>query len=228
LVLNSDATNVFAKCAYFFEDPNSPSTFATSFNTSTKVGGLGAISNIEFWRLEGSVPSTVQITWNDRSNIGALVSDINTLGIVGWRKSSARWVSISSNGAVGDITQGFITSDSFIPDDYEVITFGDGVGEATELIGTDNFLVTPNGDGVNDALVIPETDLSPNNSIQIFNRFGLKVFEMNNYSNEFTGYATTNNFVIAKDKGLASGVYFYILYLDDIDLNFQGFLYLAR
>jgi len=70
--------------------------------------------------------------------------------------------------------------------------------------------------------------LSPNNSIQIFNRFGLKVFEMNNYSNEFTGYATTNNFVIAKDKGLASGVYFYILYLDDIDLNFQGFLYLAR
>jgi len=228
LVLNSDATNVFAKCAYFFEDPNSPSTFPSGFDTNTKTASLGAISTTEFWRLEGSVPSTIQITWNDRSNIGTLVTDVARLGIVGWRKSSNQWVSIGSNGAVGDLSQGFISSASFIPDDYEVITFGDSLGEAAELVNPDNFLVTPNGDGVNDSLVIPETDLSPNNSIQIFDRYGLKVFEMNNYTNQFNGFATTNNFVIAKDKGLPSGVYFYILDLKDIDLDFQGFLYLAR
>ena len=228
LIINSNAANVFAKCAYFFEDPNSPSTFPLSFNTSTKAGGIGAISNTEFWRLEGSVPSTIQINWNERSNISALVNDITRLGIVGWQKSSGQWVSIGTNGVMGDLSQGFVTSASFVPDDYEIITFGDGLGETTELINPDNFLVTPNGDGINDNLVIPETDLSPNNSIQIFDRYGLKVFEMNNYTNEFTGFATTNNFVIAKDKGLASGVYFYILTLDDIDLSFQGFLYLAR
>ncbi len=228
LVLNSTAVNTFAKCAYFFEDPSSPSTFPNGFNTNTKVASLGAISTTEFWRLEGSVPSTIQITWNDRSNIGALVTDVTRLGIVGWRKSSSQWVSIGTNGAVGDLSQGFVSSVSFIPDDYEVITFGDSLGEATELINPDNFLVTPNGDGINDSLVIPETDLSPNNSIQIFDRYGLKVFEMNNYTNEFNGFATTSNFVIAKDKGLPTGVYFYILSLDDIDLDFQGFLYLAR
>ena len=228
LVLNSEATNIFARCSYFFEDPNNPSTFPAGFDTSTKVGSLGAISTAEFWRLEGNVPSTIQITWNERSAIDALVTDITRLGIVGWRKSSNQWVNIGSNGAVGDLAQGFISSASFIPDDYEVITFGDSLGEAAELINPDNFLVTPNGDGVNDVLVIPETDLSPNNSIQIFNRYGLKVFEMNNYTNEFNGFATTSNFVIAKDKGLPSGVYFYILSLDDIDLAFQGFLYLAR
>ena len=228
LVLNSEATNIFARCSYFFEDPNNPSTFPAGFDTSTKVGSLGAISTAEFWRLEGNVPSTIQITWNARSAIDALVTDITRLGIVGWRKSSNQWVNIGSNGAVGDLAQGFISSASFIPDDYEVITFGDSLGEAAELINPDNFLVTPNGDGVNDVLVIPETDLSPNNSIQIFNRYGLKVFEMNNYTNEFNGFATTSNFVIAKDKGLPSGVYFYILSLDDIDLAFQGFLYLAR
>jgi gliding motility-associated-like protein len=97
------------------------------------------------------------------------------------------------------------------------------------LISTDNFIVTPNGDGINDALEIPEIALSPNNTIHIFDRYGLKVFEMQNYTNtEFTGVATTNNFVIAKDKGLPSGVYFYILSLDDINLDFQGFFYLAR
>ncbi|MEP3208510.1 MAG: gliding motility-associated C-terminal domain-containing protein [Maribacter sp.] len=228
LVLNSDAVNVFAKCAYFLEDPNSPSTFPTGFDTNTKVPSLGTISTTEFWHVEGNVPSTIQITWNTRSNIAAIVTDVTMLDIVGWRKSSNQWVSIGTNGAIGDLTQGFVRSASFIPDDYAVITFGNSLGEPTELINPDNFLVTPNGDGVNDVLVIPETDLSPNNSIQIFDRYGLKVFEMNNYTNEFNGFATTNNFVIAKDKGLPSGVYFYILSLHDIELDFQGFLYLAR
>lgn len=228
LVLNSDAVNLFARCAYFFEDASNPSTFQTGFDTNTKEGNLGVISNTEFWRLEGNVPSTIQITWNERSAVDVFVTDITRLGIVGWQKSSNQWVNIGSNGAVGDLTQGFISSASFIPDDYEVITFGDSLGEPMELVNPDNFLVTPNGDGVNDVLVIPETDLSPNNSIQIFDRYGLKVFEMNNYTNEFNGFATSNNFVIAKDKGLPSGVYFYILSLDDIDLAFQGFLYLAR
>ena len=228
LVLNSNATNVFAKCAYFFEDANSPSTFPSSFNTNTKAASLGAISTTEFWRLEGSVASTIQITWNERSNIDLLVNDVTRIGIVGWKKSSNQWVRIGGNSAVGTIEQGFVQSVSFIPDDYEVITFGDSLGEATALIKPGNYLVTPNADGVNDTLIIPETELSPNNSIQIFDRYGLKVFEMNNYTNEFNGFATTNNFVISKDEGLPSGVYFYILFLDDIELDFQGFLYLAQ
>ena len=228
LVLNSNAVNIFARCAYFFEDANNPSTFAQGFNTNTKANTLGPISSTEFWRLEGNVPSTIQITWNERSVIESLVTDVNRLGIVGWSKASNQWVSIPSNGAVGDLSQGFIRSTSFIPDAYEIITFGNSLGEATALINPDNFLVTPNGDGINDFLVIPETELSPNNAIQIFDRYGLKVFEMNNYTNEFNGFATTNNFVIAKDKGLPAGVYFYILSLSDIGLDFQGFLYLAN
>lgn len=228
LVLQSSAENNFAKCAYFFEDPNSPSTFS-SFNTNTKVNSIGSISTTEFWRLEGNVPSTVRVSWNDRSNIAAIVNDATRIGIVGWRKSTNQWVSIGGPSAVGDLSAGFVSSASFIPDDYEIITFADNLGEASELVSTDNYLVTPNGDGINDALVIPEIALSPNNSIQIFDRYGLKVFEMKNYSNtEFTGLATTNNFVIAKDKGLPSGVYFYIISMDDINLNFQGFLYLTR
>ncbi len=229
LALQSNGVNTFAKCAYFFENPNSPSTFSESFDTNQKVASLGEVSTREFWKIEGTVPSTIQITWNNRSNIGAIVDDPSSLGIVGWRKSTNQWVSISGGPGVGDLTQGFVTSTTFIPDDYEIITFAGNLGEASELIQTDNYFVSPNGDGVNDALEIEEINLSPNNSLKIFDRYGLKVFEMENYSNtEFTGVANTNNFVIAKDKGLPSGVYFYIISLEDIGLDFQGFLYLAR
>ena len=228
LILQSNEVNAFAKCAYFFENPNSTNSFSQNFDTSQKVAGIGEISTREFWKIEGSVPSTIQITWNDRSIVGALVDDVSRLGIVGWRKSTNQWVSLSGALAVGDLSQGFVTSTTFIPDDYEIVTFADNMGEANDLISTGNYIVTPNGDGVNDALEIEEISLSPNNSIQIFDRYGLKVFDMENYTNtEFTGVATTNNFVIAKEKGLPSGVYFYILSLKDIGLDFQGFLYLT-
>ncbi len=227
LILESSGVNALAKCAYFFEDPNNPSTFAT-FDTNTKATGLGTISTFEFWRLEGNVPSTVRISWNERSSIGTLVTDLNTLSVVGWSKTANQWVGIGSSGAIGDLDQGFISTASFVPDDYEIITFGSGFGEASELFDLDNYLVTPNGDGVNDFLEIPELDQSPNNNVKIFDRFGLKVFELDNYTNEFTGFANSNNFVIAKDKGLPSGVYFYIASLHDLGLDFQGFLYLAR
>jgi len=228
LILQSNEINTFTKCAYFFENPNSTNSFSQNFDTSQKVAGIGDISSREFWKVEGTIPSTVQITWNDRSIVGALVDDASQLGIVGWRKSTNQWVSLSGPLAVGDLSQGFVTSATFIPDDYEIITFADNMGEANDLISTGNYIVTPNGDGVNDALEIEEISLSPNNSIQIFDRYGLKVFDMENYTNtEFTGVATTNNFVIAKEKGLPSGVYFYILSLKDIGLDFQGFLYLT-
>ena len=229
LILQSSAENILAKCAYFFENPNSPASFSTSFNTGTKINSIAAISTREFWRVEGSVPSTIRISWNERSNVDIFVSDITRLGLVGWQKSTNQWVPIGTGGAVGNLTEGFISSVSIVPDDYEIITFADAFGEASELISTGNYIVTPNGDGVNDALEIEEIALSPNNAIKIFDRYGLKVFEMENYSNtEFTGLATTSNFVISKDKGLPSGVYFYIISLDDLDLNFQGFLYLSR
>ncbi len=227
LILESTGVNTLAKCAYFFEDANSPSTFATNFNTDTRANGLGAISTTEFWRLEGSVASTVRISWNQRSTINALVTDIITLNVVGWQKSTNQWVSLGSNGAIGDLDQGFISSSSFVPDEYEIITLGSGFGQPSDLLDLENYLVTPNGDGINDFLMIPELDQSPNNNVKIYDRFGLKVFEMDNYTNQFTGFATSGTIVYDKDKGLPSGVYFYIASLHDLGLDFQGFLYLA-
>ena len=228
LVLNSDAINSFAKSAYFFEDPNSPSTFATNFNTGVKAASLGPVSTTEFWRLEGTIPSTVQLSWNERSDVGLLTDDANTLIVVGWSNATNQWESLAGAPAIGDLTQGFVTSQTFVPDDFEILTLASSLGAPSEFISVDNFLVTANGDGVNDSLIIPELEQSPDNSLQIYDRFGLKVFEMENYTDEFQGFANTGNILFGKENGLPPGVYFFIVEMRDLDLDFQGFIYLTR
>ncbi len=63
--------------------------------------------------------------------------------------------------------------------------------------------------------------------MRIFDRYGLKVFDMQNYTNEFNGFSNVDNFVITRDNGLPAGVYFYIIAMEDLGLDFQGFLYLS-
>ena len=226
LIMTSSSVNAFAKCAYFLENPNSPTTFPTGFSTNSKPASLGEISQVEFWRLEGSLPSTISISWNERSNIAALTDNANDVVAVGWSKSANQWVSLGGSSA-GDLTQGFALSGSFIPDAYEIITFA-AAGIPTEILTLDNYLVTVNGDGINDVLEFPELALSPNNHMKIYDRYGLKVFDKEDYTNEFNGFSNVNNFVIARDKGLPDGVYFYIIAMHDLDLDFQGFLYLSH
>jgi gliding motility-associated-like protein len=58
---------------------------------------------------------------------------------------------------------------------------------------------TPNGDGVNDRYEIPNLDRYINNQFIVYNRWGEKVFQEDNYSNDWDG------------GKLPDGVYFYIL-----------------
>ncbi|MEO1012175.1 MAG: gliding motility-associated C-terminal domain-containing protein [Bacteroidota bacterium] len=228
LILNSQDINPTAQCAYFLENPNFPQSFDTPFESERKTRDLGAISTTEFWYLEGTVPSTISISWNIDSNLELITEDPAGIIPVGWKKETRRWESLAGEDtAVGDLEQGFITSAVFIPDDYEVITFG-SLPEPPQFISLDNYLVTPNGDGINDSLILNELENAPNNEVHIFDRFGIKVFQQENYTNEFTGFSNKGNVFLNEDKGLPAGVYFYVVYLKDLDIDLQGFLYLAR
>ena len=91
-----------------------------------------------------------------------------------------------------------------------------------------NYLVTPNGDGDNDFLKIPELEQFPNNHMRIYTRNGQLVFDQINYTNQFNGYANQGDVVINRKKGLPSAVYFYLVTLDDLNMEYQGFLYLKN
>ncbi|MEJ1224128.1 gliding motility-associated C-terminal domain-containing protein [Sediminicola sp. 1XM1-17] len=227
LILNSEAVNTLSKCAYFFEDPNNPTTFATSFNTSRKTRDVDVVSTTEFWHLTGNVPSTITISWNQNSNISRLTDAAYKVGIAGWSKVGNQWVDLGSVAQGGDLTDGFVSSEVFVPDDYAAITLA-SLAIPTEVVSLDNYYLTPNNDGLNDALVIPELEQSPNNHVRIFDRFGLKVFDKVNYTNEFRGYSNTGNVVVGEKNGLPAGVYFYLVTLDDLGTEYQGFLYLRR
>ena len=66
---------------------------------------------------------------------------------------------------------------------------------------------SPNGDGTNDFLYVNDIQDYPNNSIEIYDRYGNQVFEARPYDNTWDG--TRNN------NDLPKGTYFYILDLGD-------------
>ncbi|NNL09245.1 MAG: gliding motility-associated C-terminal domain-containing protein [Croceitalea sp.] len=227
LTLNSSSINEFARATYFYENPSAPNSINATFSTLFKTRDIGSISNEEFWILRGDVSSNVTLSWNERSNIPLLTTDINELTLVGWNSGAGQWVILGKSAIGGDLTEGFITSDNFLPNTYGAITFA-SLAEAEEILELDNYFLSPNGDGINDFLVIEGMELSNDNTINIYNRQGQKVFEMDNYTNQFKGVSNLENFVLNREIGLPEGIYYYTVSLIDLGLNFQGFLFLDR
>ena len=93
--------------------------------------------------------------------------------------------------------------------------------------------LTPNGDGFNDYFKIDGIDQFPNNNVQIFNRWGILIFEANGYnesSNIFTGESNARA-NIGGDRNVPTGTYFYVITFSDENPgknNYSGYLYINR
>jgi len=228
LTINSSSINALAKCAYFYESPNTPSTFGKSYQTTAKATEFLSISEKEFWHLEGDMPSTITLTWDDWSNVNTFATYISDIKVVGWHKKQKEWVNLGNSDVQGGMSYGRVTSEEFIPNEYEIITLGGNNDklEAYATIELDNYFMTPNGDGKNDFLVLDGLESSPNNTIQIFDRYGVLVYSKKNYQNEFNG-VSNRNAAINRNSGLASGIYFYIVTMNDLKQKHQGYLYIS-
>ncbi len=95
-----------------------------------------------------------------------------------------------------------------------------------------NQLVTPNGDGKNDFLFIRGVVNAKNNSLQIYNRWGVSVYEgrdYNNQNNVFEGRSRGRSTVSGQDY-LPAGIYYYIFQYqtDQEDVTDSGYLYLSQ
>jgi len=116
-----------------------------------------------------------------------------------------RWV--LNNGACGSSA------------DTVVITLRD----CSILVVPDAF--SPNGDGVNDTYVIQGLDYYPNNSFQVFNRWGSKVYERDPYRNTWDG---TSEGKANMGTDLPESTYYYILDPGDGKEVITGYIYLRR
>ena len=84
---------------------------------------------------------------------------------------------------------------------------------------------SPNGDGINDLFVIRGIGNYPNNTFEIYNRWGNKLFSASPYQNTWDGKSTKG--LIGGDD-LPIGTYFYILNLGDGSDIYKGTIYLNR
>ncbi|NJB36020.1 gliding motility-associated C-terminal domain-containing protein [Croceivirga sp. JEA036] len=234
LLINSNGVNSTASCAYLLENPTAPISVDFSLDTNNTVNDIGDVSTTEFWILKGAISSTVTVSWNTRSQLAAMATEVEDIVLVGWSKAAGRWTIIGNSATSGNLNEGFLVSNSFIPNDFEAITFGT-TPIPTDTFATNyptlgNYFVSPNGDGINDVLSFDDWDqIEGSNVLHIYNRFGQKVYTKENYlNNEFNGFSNIDNFVIKREEGLPDDIYYYTVSLPDMDLNYQGFFYLKR
>ena len=99
---------------------------------------------------------------------------------------------------------------------------------------------SPNGDGINEKFVIDninDTNCYPENTVEIYNRWGILVYSTkgyNNTTNAFDGISYGRS-TVSQSSGLPAGTYFYILTYTSFDNNNviqtnkkEGYLFLTK
>ncbi len=94
-------------------------------------------------------------------------------------------------------------------------------------------LISPNGDGKNDVWAIPELKTrsvcNQNNKVMVFNRWGAKVWEKENYMSDderFDGYSD-NGLDFQNSELLPAGTYFYIIEING-EKGTDGYFYIVH
>ncbi len=85
--------------------------------------------------------------------------------------------------------------------------------------------VTPNGDGHNDYFFLENIDQYPGNQVLIFNRWGQKLAEINDYNNSSKRWDGLEN---DNSKNVPSGTYFYVIDLKDGSDLHKGYIELTK
>ncbi|WP_423147935.1 Ig-like domain-containing protein [Rubrolithibacter danxiaensis] len=94
----------------------------------------------------------------------------------------------------------------YVKDDYSVLDI--------------NNIMTPNGDGVNDRLMIKNIDMYPNNEVKIFDRAGRLLYSKKNYGNEWDG--------TFQGAPLAEDTYYYVVNFGAGIGKIKGFVTIVR
>jgi gliding motility-associated-like protein len=195
---------------YNLDDKN----FFTARNA--KSGVITLLDEREYWTIDkgsDNSESNIMLTlsWDERTTPKELLTDPEKeLHIVRWDARQQLWV---DEGGVVDVTKKEITTPATVKG-YGFFTLAtvniDVILDGDVVIYN---LVTPDGDGKNDYFIIDNINKFPNNTVEIYNRWGVKVFDTHNYDsagNVFNGYSD-GRVTVNKGEKLPTGTYFYIV-----------------
>ncbi|MCC9074137.1 DUF11 domain-containing protein [Flavobacterium sp. F-65] len=86
---------------------------------------------------------------------------------------------------------------------------------------------TPNNDGANDVFKIDCIENYPNNSLNVYNRYGALVYKQSHYNNDWDGIANVSGAINKGDK-LPAGTYYYVLDIGADGVVKTGWLSIIR
>lgn len=104
--------------------------------------------------------------------------------------------------------------DSYLQDDTTVLMIN---GCTLKVFNA----LSPGTDGYHDFFHIRGIECYPKNTVQIYNRWGVKVYDAEGYNNDniaFRGISEGRG-TNSKSEGLPTGTYFYIIKYEDINGN---------
>lgn len=199
------------------------------FNSRPNTAGVIEVLNKrEYWLLDQGNNTTsevmVTLSWDERTTPAELLTDPEKeLHIVYYDAKEQMWV---DQGGVVDMSTKTISTPVVVKG-YGFFTLAtvkkDWLLDGGVVIYN---LVSPNGDGKNDYFVIDGIRKYPNNKVEIFNRWGVKVYETTGYdsleaNNVFRGYSQ-GRVTVDKNEKLPSGTYFYIVSYEYTDASGSG------
>jgi len=211
---------------YFFQDPVG-TTAEGQTPTSNKEGNIVLLDNAEFWTItkdKGSSDVMLTLSYDASTTPAAIHTPESDIRIVHWDDVQKLWVDL---GGVVDANLNHVTTPATL-DEYGIFTLA-RVEDTSELVVYNG--ISNNSDGTNDYFFIKGIDNLANNNVKIFNRWGVKVYETDNYDsvgNVFRGISN-GRATINKSEKLPTGTYFYVVSYDYSGkrVNKSGYLYLT-
>ncbi|MCC9044527.1 gliding motility-associated C-terminal domain-containing protein [Myroides sp. M-43] len=183
-----------------------------------KSGVVELVNGREYWLVDRSsnAKSDVILTlgWHDDTTPKELLKTAEkNLRILRWDAKDQHWV---DEGGIVDVDNKTVTTPTSVRG-YGFFTLGT---VNTDLILDGDVviynLVSPNGDGENDFFLIDNINRFPRNRVEIYNRWGVKVYETKSYdsnNNVFRGYSEGRVTINSGEK-LPTGTYYYVISYD--------------
>lgn len=185
---------------------------------SNKEESIIAINDQEYWEVrqdQGAEKIVLSLTLDHDTTPSEYFTETATtkLAIVRWDEVAGKWVNeggVLSAPVSGEPYANLLTGEV---KGYGLFTMAlvTNTEEPNELIVYN--AVSPNGDGINDTFHIKGIDRYPDNTVEIYNRWGVKVYDAKSYNESdkmFAGYSD-GRVTISRGEKLPTGTYFYIL-----------------
>lgn len=226
-----DQDSIGNKARYYrYAAISAPADQASSFNGkyylqnsneihphSSKRDVIDIIDNKEYWRIDkaaGDADIMLTLSWDAVTTPAEIFAQpYEEIHIVRWDEENNVWVDEGGVANAVNATQGTVTTVVNVKG-YGIFALARVKAEV--ILPGDIVIyngVTPDGDGQNDYFVIDNLKNFPKNTVEIYNRWGVKVFETRGYDtngNVFNGFSG-GRATVTGTKILPTGTYFYII-----------------